>query len=223
MRFNPSATELTTAVTDAILALLCLALLISLARLPARARWKKVVWGSIFVLLAIGSALGAVAHGFDLSRSVRATMWQPLYLSLGLSVALFLVGSIGDWLGEHAARATFPWAIGVGAGFFVFTQLSDGGFGVFLAYEGVAMIASLVIYASLWMRRRLAGAGTVALGILLTLAAAAIQASTLSVRFVWPFDHNGLFHLVQIVAFIVIATGVRAGLTGQNRPFDLTQ
>jgi Family of unknown function (DUF6962) len=105
-----------------------------------------------------------------------------------------------------------PWAIAVGVGFFLLTQLSDGGFRVFILYEGAAMIATLVIYLSLWILRRTAGAGRVALGVALTLVAAAIQVSALSVRIIWPFDHNGLFHLVQMAAVLLIAGGLRAGM-----------
>lgn len=79
------------------------------------------------------------------------------------------------------------------------------------------MIATLLIYLSLWMSRRLAGAGRVTLGIALTLVASAIQIGSLSVHIIWPFDHNGLFHLVQIVAVVFIATGLRRGMTGSPR------
>jgi hypothetical protein len=217
MRLNPSATELTTAATDAALGLLCLVLLVQLVRMPGAAPWKKAIWVSVFALLVAGSALGAAAHGLELSASLRTTMWQPLYLSLGLAVALFFVGGVGDWRGPRAGRAVLPWAIAGGVGFFAITQVIDNGFGVFIAYEAAAMIATLLIYLSLWMSRRLAGAGWVTLGIALTLVASAIQLSSLSVHIIWTFDHNGLFHLVQIVAVIVIATGLRSAMTDSPR------
>jgi hypothetical protein len=51
--------------------------------MPVAAPWKKAIWASVFALLAAGSALGAAAHGLELSASLRTTLWQPLYLSLG--------------------------------------------------------------------------------------------------------------------------------------------
>ena len=50
-------------------------------------------------------------------------------------------------------------------------------------------------------------------GIALNIVAAAIQA-TGSVRFtlVVPFDHNGVFHLVQMAAIVVLVAGVAKGL-----------
>jgi hypothetical protein len=154
-----------------------------------------------------------VAHGLDLSPTVRAALWQPLYLSLGLTVSLFLAAAVADWRGERAGRAALPWAIAAGLGFFVLTRLAGGSFGLFIVYEGIAMVATFAIYLHLWIARGRAGAGKVALGIALTLVAAAIQASSLRVRIIWPFDHNGLFHLVQMVAVLVLVGGLRQGMT----------
>ena len=222
MRLNPSQTELTTAATDAALGALCLVLIGLLVLLPTRARWNKAIWTSVFVCLGAGSALGAVAHGLDLSPTVRAALWQPLYLSLGLTVSLFFAAAVADWRGERAGRAALPWAIAAGLGFFVLIRLAGGSFGLFIVYEGIAMVATFAIYLHLWIARGRAGAGRVALGIALTLVAAAIQASSLRVRIIWPFDHNGLFHLVQMIAVLVMVGGLRQGMTdapsGSGRP-----
>ena len=212
MTFTSSPTELTTAATDAVLAVLSVVLLAALVRTPSPKRWRTWIWASVFGLLAAGSTLGAVAHGLDLPESTVTTVFRPLYLTLALSVALFFTGAIGDWLGERAVRAVLPWAIAAGLGFFVLTQVSDGGFKVFIEYEAVAMVAALLVYAFLWLARGFPGAGRMTLGIALTLAAAGVQVSALSARIIWPFDHNGLFHLVQIAAVLVIASGLRPGM-----------
>ena len=217
MQLNLSPTELTTAATNVALAVLCLVLLVLLLRRPGGARWKKSIWASVFALLASASALGAIAHGFDLPSSVKTALWRPLYLLLGLSVALFLVGGIGDWRGERAARTVLPWVVAAGVGFFALTQVADS-FGVFIAYEGVAMVATLGIYLFLWAARGVPGAGAVASGIVITLVAAALQVSSLSARIIWDFDHNGLFHLVQTVAILVVARGLRLGMTRASSP-----
>ena len=208
---NPSLNELTTAATDAAVAALCVTLSWRLQSLPG-ARWKKGVWTWVFVLLVVASALGAVAHGFDLSAELRSAIWQPLYLSLGLTVALFVVGAVGDWQGESAARALLPPAIGVGVTFFAISRLADGSFLVFVAYEGVGMVTALAIYVFLAMQRRLPGAIIVSVGIGLTIAAAAVQTTDWQIRLIVPFDHNGLFHLVQMASIPVIGRGIRQGL-----------
>ena len=216
MQLNPSATELTTAATDAAVGLLCLVVLWRLRAIPAKATWKRALWCWVFGLLGLASALGAVVHGLELSESVRGVLWRPLYLSLGLTVALFVIGGIYDWRGEAAARALLPWAAGMGASFFALTQLLSGAFLIFVVYEATAMVATLAMYVLLSRTGRLVGAGMIAVGIGLSIVAAAVQASPLRVRLIVPFDHNGLFHLVQLIATAVIATGLRRGLETQD-------
>lgn len=209
---NPSLTELTTAASDAALGALCGTLMWQLRKLPAEARWQTGVWNWVFVLLLVASVLGAVAHGFDLSSRVRAGLWQPLYLSLGLAVALFVVGAVADWRGEGAAKTFPPWAVGMGIAFFAISRLAGGSFVLFIAYEGAAMVAALVIYTALAVGRGLSGAATVSVGIALTIAAALVQLSDWHVRLIVPFDRNGLFHLVQMPAVLVLARGIRQSL-----------
>ena len=138
-----------------------------------------------------------------------------MYLSLGLTVSLFVVGGIQDWRGEASARAALPWALAIGVGFFALTQLSSGAFLVFVVYEAVAMLATLAMYLFL-AQRRVVGAGMMVLGIAVSIVAAAVQASTLSARLIVPFDHNGLFHLVQLAGAAALANGVRRGLEAQT-------
>ncbi len=212
MHLNPSATELTTAATDAAVGLLSLAVLWQLVTITVNATWKRALWCWIFGLLGLASVLGAVAHGLASSEVVLTVLWLPLYLSLGLTVALFLVGGIHDWRGEAAARALLPWAAGIGASFFALTQLLGGAFLIFVVYEAAVMVATLAMYIFLSTSGRLAGARMIAAGIGLSIVAAAIQASALSVQLVVPFDHNGLFHLVQLTATAAFANGVLRGL-----------
>lgn len=207
-----SPTELTTGITDALLCLECLALAAWVGRTTTREAWRKNVWAWVFVLLAFSAGLGAVAHGFELSSSTRAAIWKPLYLSLGVLVALFFVGAVGDWRGESFGRRLLPWAAAVGIGFFVVTQVKRGSFIVFVGYEAAALLGALGVYSFLAFAGRLRGAGVVAVGIVLNLVAAGIQASPASVRVVVPLDHNGLFHLVQMMAIAVLAVGLRQGM-----------
>jgi hypothetical protein len=210
--FNRSQTELTTAATDALLGATCFAAALQLLATSTAAAWKQTLWMAVFGLLSCGSWLGAVAHGLQWTDAARARIWRPLYLSLGLAVALVFVGAVYDWRGEAAARGLLPLALGVGLLFFAVTQMFGGAFLLFVVYEGAATCVALVIYAALVVSGGMPGAGAITLGIGLSLIAAAIQASDLSVRVVVRFDHNGLFHLVQIAGVILLASGLRASL-----------
>jgi hypothetical protein len=218
--FNASSTELTTAATDAAMGLPAIALQRRLHAVPTDAAWSRQVWSAVFVLLAVASVLGAVAHGLALSTGTRAVLWLPLYLSLGLAIAMFLVGAMADWGGERVSRSFLPWAVATGVAFFAVSQLLGGAFIIFVMYEAVAMILALGLYLAIAYQRKSAGAWLVSAGIALTLLAAAVQATSLQVRVVVPFDHNGLFHLVQMVATVVLARGVRRLLTSESTGFD---
>ncbi|MCL7957468.1 MAG: hypothetical protein M8860_07090 [marine benthic group bacterium] len=214
MNWNPELTELTTAATDAVLAILSMVALVAVRRRRPADPWKADLWSWMLGLLAAASLLGAIAHGFALTEGTTDLLWQPLYLSLGLVVALFLVGAIRDDFGEPAARRALPWMIGIGIGFFLVTRLVSGSFLVFVAYEGVAMLAALALFADAAIRKGVSGAGLMTLGVGLNLAAAAVQQSSAQVSIAGiPFDNNGLFHLVQMVALIVLTAGVLRGLS----------
>ena len=47
------------------------------------------------------------------------------------------------------------------------------------------------------------------LALAVSLAAGAVQAANgVMVTLVWPFDHNGLFHLVQLVGVVLLIRGL---------------
>jgi hypothetical protein len=208
LQFNSPVTELTTAATDALLVFLCLLLITWIRKFRGLHPWKAGLWSWVFGLLAVSSLLGTIAHGFILSPELRNILWQPLYLALGIDVVLFVLGGVADWSGEKTARRLLPGAIVIGILFYSLTRILEGNFLVFVVYEGAAM----AIYATLAVRQRLPGAATIAAGIGLTLIAAATQASSLGFTFIWPFDHNGLFHLVQMPALLTIGCGLRTML-----------
>lgn len=214
IEFVDVPTEQTTATTDAVLALLALAGLFLLLRLRSRDPWKGTIWGIALGCLAIASALGAVAHGVQTSEAFQRLLWFGIYLSLGLLVALFAIGTVHDLWGERASRMIAPVMVVIGVAFVAVTRLIDGGFAVFVVYEAVALSFALIGYGYLALSARVSGAGLVAAGILVTLAAAAIQATRLGapITVIWTFDHNGLFHLVQMAGVVLIVLGLRVAL-----------
>jgi predicted metal-binding protein len=210
---NPEITELTTAATDGAIAVVSVACMAILRRHRAASRRRVDLWSWVFGFLTAAAVFGAIAHGLDLTDAIRAWLWRPLFLSLGLVVALFVVGAVHDFQGERAGRSALVPMVAVGVAFFLVTQAISGAFLVFVLYEAVAMIAALGMYVVLAWQRRLPGAGVIATGIVLNIVAAAIQATgAVSFTFLVPFDHNGVFHLVQIVAIVVMTLGLQMGM-----------
>jgi hypothetical protein len=203
-----SPTERTTAATDAALALLALAGARYLARAVPPSSARRI-WQAALLALALASVLGAIAHGAVMSEAGRETLWQPLYLLLGVTMALFVVGAVDAWRGPGAARRLLLPMLGLALVFYGVTRAAQGDFLVFVLFEAAALIFSLVVYLRLaYLRRR--GAGLMALALGVSLVAGAVQASgPMSVRLVWTFDHNGVFHLLQLIGVSLLLLGLR--------------
>jgi len=212
-------TEQTTAVTDVLLALVAASVCLLTLKAGAINNAKKgKIWGWAFGLLAFAALTGAIAHGFQMSKELNYILWQPLNLALGLTVSLFVVGVILDLTTGSLPKYLLPLMISIGTLFYLVTLFFPGSFLVFILYEAVAMLFSLVVYIVLSTRHRLQGASLMAAGILITIIAAGIQASE-AVHFqcIWEFDHNGIFHLVQIIGLLVLYAGLRLDLRDERR------
>ena len=207
-----SVTERTTAATDAVLAVAALAGIAVIRRIAPS--FGRSVWISALAALALASVLGAVTHGLRLEPPTRELLWQPLYLSLGVTMALFVVGAVRDWRGEHAARRLLWPMLAVAVVFYGITWITGGDFLAFVVYEAAALLFSLGVYLRLAAGRRRAGAGAMAAALAVSLAAGGMQAMDVGVvRLLWAFDHNGLFHLVQLVGLALLVAGLRRLLT----------
>lgn len=210
LQFIDIPAERTTAATDLLLAIVALGCLAYLARL-GREPFKTRVWIAAFGLLAFAAAMGAVAHGFQMSARLNRILWQPINLALGLAIAMFVVGVVYDRWGQAAAQRVFSILLGVGVAFFLVTVFIPGTFLVFILYEAVAMLFALVVYILVAARGSLPGAWWMVAGVAITILAAVIQALGVTrVNVIWEFDHNGVFHLVQIVGVIALTIGLRA-------------
>lgn len=216
--------ERTTAATDLVMAVVATACAVYLCRVGRPDVYRRNLWAWVLGLLAASAAIGAVAHGFKMSAELNNLLWQPLNLLLGLTVALFAVGAVYDMSGRRVAQRVLPVMITVGVLFYGVTAvLPDSMFPdkflVFVIYETLVMLFALGTYCTLAIRGRLNGASLIAAGILITIAAAAVQATgTLNFTIVWEFDHNGIFHLMQMPGVLVLAAGLRAAMCMNESP-----
>ncbi len=208
-----SPTERSTAATDALIGVVALGYAAKLLGYRQQAPWKAGMWAGTFGALSLSGFLGAIVHGFEMPETRRIQLWKPLNLTLGVTVALFATGALGDAAGERVARRTAPGLLLSALGFFFLSQRLQRGFLVFIVYEALAMLFALGAYVRLAQAGQLDGAQQMAAGVLLSIIAAAIQSSTLQLTiFGIPLDNNGLFHIVQLTGLPLLAAGLRADL-----------
>ncbi|MDE1464321.1 DUF6962 family protein [Spartinivicinus poritis] len=212
MEFNNKFTEITTGVTDFILAIFAVFVIIQLYKEVRLNRWKISLWCFVLGLISIAALLGAVVHTFELSDTTRQLLWKPINFSLGLAVALTGLGGIYDYWGEKVATKSLAVAIGLGVSFFLVTLFVDKGFVVFVLYQAVVMLGVFIIYLMLAVRKQLPGAGIIALAVSVNIIAALVQQSHLSLTIIVPLDHNGLFHIIQMVAIGLLGWGLKIGI-----------
>jgi hypothetical protein len=202
----------TTALTDAALAVLVLAGMIWLHR-SAPPSALRSTWLAALGAFGLAAALGAIAHGVSLPAATLELLWQPLFLSLGVAVALFVVAAVGAARGDDASRRARPWLLAAAGVFYLLTRATHGDFLVFVVYEAAGILFALGVHARL-ARKGWRGAGWVAAGLAISLAAGAAQAvDTLTLHLVWTFDHNGVYHLLQGAGLAVLLVGLGRMLT----------
>lgn len=200
-------TELTTAATNLPLALLCVACARHLHRYREGAERLRP-WTIAWLLFAVAATIAIPAHALVIPEALYAWVWAPINLALGLALAFFLVGVVHDVAPRHLARLR-PILIGIGLACFGVSALFPTTFLVFIAFQGVALLTATAVYGTLAARGTLAGAGWITTGLVISIAAAAIQGTgSLSFTLIWPFDHNGIFHLVQLPGFAAVAHGL---------------
>ena len=204
--------EKTTAVTDIILALVAFGGIVCLRCLLFNSDelWKISIWSAAIGLIGLAATLGAVAHGLVLSQTFHRRSWLVLNMSLSLAVSLFVVGVVYDLWGFEISLATLPILLIAGLGFYLTTLIYPDIFFLFIVYEVVALVFALGAYIFIAVQKGLPGAWLMAAGIFVSIIAAGIQTNkSIVVTFIWRFDHNGIYHLAQVVGLMLLLMGLR--------------
>ncbi len=213
LKIISSPTEITTAITDILLALVAGGAVIFLQCSESNEIWKINAWSWAFVLMALSGFLGAIAHGLELTEAQHQRIWHLINLSLGLTVSVFVIGVAYDLWGHAVAAKMLPWMVVCALLFFLVTRLFPGIFFVFIVYEAAALLFACAAYGWLTITDQLDGAALIAAGVLVSIIAAGIQASKkVSIKFVFEFDHNGIFHIIQMFGIILLVAGIRQSL-----------
>lgn len=203
-------TEVHTLITDTLMGALAAALGAALLRrpqspLPAR------LWGYAFLGFALAALSAGAWHGFHVSLGARVSfwIWRVTVYSIG---AFGLAAVSGTILASTDGRARAALLILMGTitaayGVHVATHRA---FIYVLAFQGAAMVLLLSIHAYSASERRDPASPWMIAGVLVSAMGATAQAARLSPH--PSFDHNDLFHVVQMVGSYLFFRG--AGLLG---------
>ncbi len=155
---------------------------------------------------------GSIAHGFQMSQKTYFRVWRVLGFFLGMIVPIFMTGVVYDLWGYDTSRLALPILVIVGVVVYLATMAMPATFLIFIIYESVALLCALLGYGWLTFNGQL-GAPMLLFGILLILLASVIQGTEkLRVTFIWEFDFNSFYHILQIIANFFIVWGIRDNL-----------
>jgi hypothetical protein len=209
MRLAVSPTERTTSATDVLLSLSAAGGIVLLQSLAPPVPWRLHLWSGTFGLITLAAALGAAYHGLVLAERPRRLLWGILTVCLSMAVSLFGVGVVLDAFGAAVARRLLPVLLAAGLLVYAVSRSLAGHFMIFMRYQALVLTLALAIYAWLAVQGVPEGAGWMTAGVAASLIAAATQARrNLQVTLIWEFDHNGIFHLIQVLGVIFLCVGL---------------
>lgn len=191
--------EPTTALTDFALAALAVVLAFRLGRSSKPLPLARKLWVAAFLLIAAGAVLGGVRHALaeETASLVRGRLWAITYCVLGLANLALLAGLVRAFV--PAAFRTAAWvALSLRYAAFVVLLLPLRDLRLVVADFALTLILLLAfsVHSMAFTRE---GAGPWLLATVLVSAAGALV-QFLAVRPLIGFNHNDLFHIVQMGA-----------------------
>jgi len=165
-------------------------------------------WAAGFFALGFAAFLGGTWHGFSprLSAPAAALLWKATLAGTGCASFFLVVGAALGSVGRRGASAVAA-AAALKLGIFLLWAASHDEYDGVILDSGAAMAAILGLQGVAWMKRRSPSAPWIASGILVSFAAAAVEALGFSPG---PrFSHDDLYHVVQIGALFLLYRGGR--------------
>lgn len=164
------------------------------------------LWGLAFLALAAAAFLGGTFHGFQISWT-----WQPTVLAVGIASFGMLAGSAYTTTSGNARRALLA-AAALKLVFYEAWMLGHDDFIFVVADTASAMLAVAALHL---LALDNAATRWVLGGVVVSLIAAGIQAGRVALH--EHFNHNDLYHVVQIAAMALYYAGARR-MTDLTRP-----
>jgi hypothetical protein len=199
-------TEPTTMLTDYLLAGYTLYIAARLFSGTNAKHLPRRLWGYGFVATAMAALLGGTAHGFVnyLSEFAQALIWKGTLYCIGAASCLMLLGIVNSTFSGRTCTILVFLTIAKFA-LFGFWMIEHNDF-KYVIYDYVpAMLIILVIQIWLLFSSRPPAAGWLVCGILVSFAAAGVQQSGFALH--QHFNHNDLYHVIQLGAMYLLFRG----------------
>jgi hypothetical protein len=167
-----------------------------------------MVWAGAFFAVAVGALAGGAVHGFaaQLGPAGVTAAWKVTVLTIGLASFCLLAGALLASFGG-TLRQFFLALAALKLTLYTFWMIGHDDFRYVINDYGSAMLMVALLEVFAWWRYRAASAPWILGGIAISFLAAGIQQSGLSVH--RHFNHNDLYHVVQMVGLYLLYRGGR--------------
>ena len=174
----------------------------------ARSTRSEVLWGWAFMATALGALAGGTSHGFiqQLGEEGWQVLWKLTVYAIGAASFLLLAGALFASVSGPWRRLLLLVALAKLAGY-LWWMASHDDFRFVINDYGTSMVVVLLLQIWQWWARRAPSAPWVVAGILVSSAASLIQQSGFSLH--QHFNHNDIFHVIQMLALWLLYRGGR--------------
>jgi uncharacterized membrane protein len=216
-----NATERTTAATDLVLAVEFLLFAIFFFK-SASDNKRAAAWGIPFLLLAGAFLIGAIAHGLQMPEKINKLLWLLLAVGSAFGLAHLVSASVGEWKPAWYKKSVI--GMSLAAIIFVGITVNFSSFTIYVVFIVTTMALVALLNVICFEKSRNRKHLLIIFGAVLTAIASLVQLiKSIHFTIIWEFDYNGAFHLIQMLAGILLGLGIngllKSGrLNGDSRP-----
>jgi len=164
-------------------------------------------WSGVFIASSIAALAGGTLHGMKpyLGEASQVVLWKSAVYAVGLASFFMFSGTIMDSTSRPARQWLLVLAL---VKFLLFSlwMIAHNDFLFVICDYGGSMIGVLFLQLYRITLRREKDRLFIIAGVLLSLAAAAIQQSNIAIYA--SFNHNALYHIAQAGAFYLFYRGL---------------
>jgi hypothetical protein len=175
-------------------------------------------WGLGFLFVGIGALLGGTSHGFApyLTDTAMRWIWTGTLACVGLSMFLAVAGTIRGTELQSGWRASLRFVNVAGLIAYMAWIATHDTFMAVIVDSVLALLLVALIQAWAWHESQAESAKWLISGVLVSFLSAAVQQSGISVHV--HFNHNDLYHIVQLLGVYLLYRGVCLLADWQDRP-----
>ncbi|MEE2876332.1 MAG: hypothetical protein VX822_00920 [Candidatus Neomarinimicrobiota bacterium] len=170
--------------------------------------------GLSFYTVAGGSVAGAIFHGFrhHFAEANHQRIWKVALMGIGLTLFFNLMAAVAA-VSSPVNYQLWRWVLAAGLALFALQTVKFHGFGHSVKFLSIGFVVTVVAFGLFAWRQPAAGPVYMFLGSLVTVVAGGLWATGWSLH--EKFNHNDLFHMIQLAGLWLLYQGALLTTTAQ--------